>query len=186
MAHASVPVSHEAGKTQGGLSLGWPLCVYGLANRIPFRIQSCRNLSDTVIVRSFRATTHTAVFGSCGQIRGGIFNARRTCCIFDAATLGGVPPTLFLACCGFRAGLHEKCNRRGCWCCFVDLRCNSAGHNFVNRTGHFGICYHEQTSSDQDRMDTSLLAGNAVNQSREHSRRSKRSQAHVGLRHNHY
>jgi membrane protein YdbS with pleckstrin-like domain len=43
----------------------------------------------------FRATIHTAVFGSCDQLRGGILNARRTCHLFDAATLGGVPPTLF-------------------------------------------------------------------------------------------
>jgi hypothetical protein len=97
----------------------------------------------------FRATTHTAVFGSCDQLRGGIFNARRTCRLFDAATLGGVPLTLFLAYCSFRAVLNEKCNRRDCWCTFVSLRCYSIGHNFVNRTGHFGICYHEKTRSDQ-------------------------------------
>jgi hypothetical protein len=40
------PGSHEAGKPEGGLSSGWPLCVYGLANRIRPRIRSCRKVSE--------------------------------------------------------------------------------------------------------------------------------------------
>ena len=38
--------------------------------------------TSTISACCFRATRTTAVFGSCDQLRGGIFNARRTCRLF--------------------------------------------------------------------------------------------------------
>jgi hypothetical protein len=87
-----------------------------------------------------------------------VYRTRLHCAVF-------LPPlTLFIfAICLFLTVNSGAVTLGGLLLVFVVF---SSGYNRAHWMGHFGICCDQQTCSDRDRMATSALTGNTVEQSR--------------------